>query len=201
MRATRVARTVGERRANPHPELRKRCAENQDAYHQATGRLEHMDRPCALQATSRLEARSIGLIGCLGVSYSQLMMYRLTGNVLLVVTVLALVTAPVRYAYAMAVLSCSEEASHCDGMQHALHAKTPMVGNTDQSADGKKHCSGHGCDGTCCNGACLHLPVALTGAVSRDLEASTDGLRVRITLRWAGDAISPLFRPPISLLS
>jgi uncharacterized protein involved in copper resistance len=118
------------------------------------------------------------------------------------VIVLALVTAPVQAAFALHARQSADEAAHCAGMHHAIHTNMPVSGTTSSPmVDGTGHGAGHGCDGTCCNGACVHAPVALTGAVQRISDAGAGALQSGMMHRFAGRAISPLFRPPIPLPS
>lgn len=141
------------------------------------------------------------LICPLRLGYSAVVMNNRTGKLLLMIAVLALVTAPVHAAFALNAMPCADEAAHCAGMHHGMRIDLRASETGGHTVDGKGHCAGHGCDGTCCNGACGHAPVALTGAFGRVSDAVADDLHVEVIHRFAGRTIPPLFRPPISLLS
>lgn len=133
--------------------------------------------------------------------YSAWVMKTRTGKLLLVLAVLALVVSPVRGAFALHALPCADEAAHCAGMHHGMHANTHASASSGHMVDGSGHCAGHGCDGTCCHGTCVHPPVALIGAVPRIPAVGGDDLQLPVIPRFARLAVSPLFRPPISLPS
>jgi len=161
-------------------------------------------RPARIPGTAlRRPWRQSGiLIRYLRVGYSASLMKTRTGKFLLVLAVLGLVVLPVRGAFALtAPLHGADTASHCSGMQHAMHANTPASAGSGHTVEGSGHCAGHGCDGTCCNGACVHPPVALIGAVPDIPAASGDDLQLPVMHRFARCTVSPLFRPPIPLPS
>jgi hypothetical protein len=122
-----------------------------------------------------------------------------TDKFLLVIIVLALALSPLRGAYALAALLCADEVSHCGGMQYTMHSKIHRDGIKDRAVDGAGHCCGQGCDRDCCDGACVHPPLALSGATPRDSVATGHGLYIMIAQCCSGRTVSPPFRPPISL--
>ena len=147
-------------------------------------------------------AESDSLISHLRVGYSATVMITRTGKFLLALAVFALVLSPVRSAFALtAPLHDVDSASHCSGMQQAMHPNVHTMGAGDRAVDGKGHCCGYRCVGACCQGACAHPPVALTGAVPHIPAAGSDNLQVPAIQRLDRRAVSPLFRPPISLPS
>jgi hypothetical protein len=126
-------------------------------------------------------------------------MYKRTDKFLLVIIVLALALSPLRGAYAWTALPCADEVSHCGGMQYTMHSKIHGAGIMDKAVDGAGHCCGRGCDRKCCAGACMHPPLALTGATPRDSDATGHVLYIMSSQCCSGRTVSPLFRPPISL--
>lgn len=122
-----------------------------------------------------------------------------TEKFLLVIVMLAVVLAPLRGAFALTTVLSASDRFHCTGMQHLMHSRMAAEGIGHSPAGCVGHCCGQGCDRTCCDGACVQAPVALTGATARDSVASGHDLYTLIPHHSPGPASSPLFRPPIAL--
>jgi hypothetical protein len=122
-----------------------------------------------------------------------------TDKFLLVILVLALVISPLRGADAVTAPVSADEVSHCTEMRHTMDSRIHADGIKHPVAASAGHCCGHGCDRTCCDDACVHPSLALTGATPQDSSPARHDLHMMIPHHYSGCTVSPPFRPPIFL--
>ena len=125
-------------------------------------------------------------------------------KLLRIILVLALAVAPLRGAQAFAPAATPDAATApCAEMQHDMPAIDHMTVMHDTTYETSHQCE-RDCDGSCCDGACS-MGVQGQSAIMNTMGTlvGIDGMLL-ITTRpdaFPDRPFSPLFRPPVDLLS